>query len=102
MLAARSKGLASCADDEGEGREEEAEEGLEEGAQELQEGFLGEASVPLNAAQVRSAQVDVIQSCKSTGATSEALPVLSLALPGWSLVGHVPPRRPLQRCVREA
>ena len=39
-------------DDEDEGREDEAEEDPEEAAQDLQEGFLGEASVPLSAAQV--------------------------------------------------
>ena len=48
----RPEDHASYADDDGEGEEEEAEEDQEDGAQEALEGFLGEASVPLNAAQV--------------------------------------------------
>ena len=68
-----------CADAEDEGGEEEAEEDREEGAQKLQEAFLGEASVPMSAAQVQRSKVFYVTGsfpshhCRATDATSKAI-----------------------------
>ena len=82
------------ADAEDGGGEEEAEEDHEEGVQELQEAFLGEASVPLSAAQVQESKVSYVTGsfpphhCRATDATSKA--IISPVYPwGWRLLPWV-------------